>query len=281
MSRISKWFFGELIGTFILVFVGCGSVAGAVVMDWGLTGPTVAALWGAGLWLAISLTGPMSGAHLNPAITLAFTAYRGFPKKRILGYFAAQFLGAFAAAAALFVLFSSPIATYESDQNIVRGKVGSEATAMIFGEYFPNPSGKELTAERRSELGHGSAFLLEFLGTALLALIVFGFSSPRNRGTWLEKLTPLGIGIGLAVLIVFFGPLTMAGFNPARDLSPRIFSALVGWKAIPFQANGIGWLTVYVLAPILGALLGGGVAQLFGKLLGKLGAGQAKLAGEE
>jgi glycerol uptake facilitator protein len=51
----------------------------------------------------------------------------------------------------------------------------------------------------------------------------------------------------------------MACFNPARDLAPRLFSSLAGWGGVPFQANGLGWLTVYIIAPILGGLLGGGI----------------------
>jgi glycerol uptake facilitator protein len=259
MSRIPNWFWGEVLGTFILVFFGCGAVAGAVLMDWGLGGYQVAAIWGGGLSLAIFLTGGMSGAHLNPAITLAFTFYRGFPIARIPGYLAAQFLGAFLAAAVLFALFSSAITSYESSASIQRGQVGSEATAMVFGEYFPNPSGAPLTDEERAEVGHGRAFFLEVLGTALLAMIVFGFSAAR-ADCFVGKITPAGIGLGLAALIAIFGPLTMACFNPARDLSPRFFSALAGWGWYPFQVNGIGWFTVYVFAPCIGAVIGGGLA---------------------
>ncbi|OYU41825.1 MAG: hypothetical protein CFE44_27540 [Burkholderiales bacterium PBB4] len=55
----------------------------------------------------------------------------------------------------------------------------------------------------------------------------------------------------------------MACFNPARDLAPRVFSSMVGWGSVPFTANGSGWLTVYILAPIVGAILGGGLSRLF------------------
>jgi glycerol uptake facilitator protein len=64
------------------------------------------------------------------------------------------------------------------------------------------------------------------------------------------------------MLISLLGPLTMACFNPARDLGPRLFSSLAGWRTIPFTANGIGWLTVYILAPITGGLLGGAIYRL-------------------
>jgi glycerol uptake facilitator protein len=64
------------------------------------------------------------------------------------------------------------------------------------------------------------------------------------------------------MLISLLGPLTMACFNPARDLGPRLFSSLAGWHSIPFTANGTGWLTVYLIAPIVGGLMGGGIYRL-------------------
>jgi glycerol uptake facilitator protein len=64
------------------------------------------------------------------------------------------------------------------------------------------------------------------------------------------------------MLISLLGPLTMACFNPARDLGPRLFSSLAGWNTVPFTANGTGWFTVYILAPIIGGLLGGGIYRL-------------------
>jgi len=61
------------------------------------------------------------------------------------------------------------------------------------------------------------------------------------------------------MLISLLGPLTMACFNPARDFGPRLFSSFAGWRLVPFTANGMGWLTVYIIAPVLGGLAGGGI----------------------
>ena len=73
----------------------------------------------------------------------------------------------------------------------------------------------------------------------------------------------LAIGLTVTMLISLLGPLTMAGLNPARDLGPRLFSSVAGWGEVPFTANGIGWLTVYVIAPICGAWVGGGIYRWF------------------
>ena len=74
----------------------------------------------------------------------------------------------------------------------------------------------------------------------------------------IERLALL-LALTVTLLISLLGPLTMACFNPARDFAPRLFSSLAGWGAVPFQVNGAGWFTVYVCAPLLGGLLGGGV----------------------
>jgi glycerol uptake facilitator protein len=67
----------------------------------------------------------------------------------------------------------------------------------------------------------------------------------------------------VTIVISLLGPLTMACLNPARDLAPRIFSSLAGWGSVPFRVNGLGWLTVYIIAPIVGGLLGGGIYRVF------------------
>lgn len=140
-GRQLHWFPSEVLGTFILVLFGCGSVATAVTFGAPVGLFQVAIVWGLGLALAITLTGPHSGAHLNPAITVAFGLFTDFPKSRIGGYIVAQFIGALLAAATVYMLFGPAIAAFESAAGIVRGEAGSEASAMVFGEYYPNPGG--------------------------------------------------------------------------------------------------------------------------------------------
>lgn len=254
--RSSHWIVGEVLGTFLLVLFGCGSVATAVALDAQVGLFQVAIVWGFGLSLAILITGPLSGAHLNPAITLAMMAFRGFPANRGIGYIAAQFCGAFAAAVAIFLIYGGGIEHFESTHGIVRGETGSEASAMIFGEFYPNPNGAPLEADARERITRLHAWLAEFAGTALLALVVFAITDPRRRLVP-EKAIPFVIGLALTTLISLFAPVSMGGFNPARDLAPRIFSTFAGWGTLPFELNGSGWLVVYVIAPIAGALAGG------------------------
>jgi glycerol uptake facilitator protein len=249
-------FVGEVLGTFLLVFFGCGSVCTAVTTGAFVGVFQVAIVWGLGIATAIYLTGGLSGAHLNPAVTISLAVYRRFPTRKIGPYIAAQMLGAFLASAVLFVIFSNAIGSYEKAHGIVRGQPGSEASAMVFGEYFPNPAGKPLTDEARSIMPHWQAFAAEVIGTGVLLLVILGVTDERNV-SFPKILTAPAIGLTVTLLISILGPLTMACFNPARDLAPRIFSSLTGWGMVPFQANGAGWLTVYCIAPVIGGLLGG------------------------
>ena len=255
-NMIPRWALGEIVGTFLLIFLGCGAVAVAVAFDAFQGVFQVAMVWGVGLTVAIYLTQGHSQAHFNPAIPWAMVLFRKMDRKLALGYVACQFVGAFIAAACLFLIFRESLAVHENALGIVRGESGSEATAMVFGEFFPNPGGKPLSADANKTLSLGSAFLAEVLGTGLLAFAVLGFTSPELERK-LGPAVPLAIGGTLMVLICLFGPVTMACFNPARDLSPRVFSALAGWGALPFQSNGHGWWLVYILAPMCGSSVGG------------------------
>ena len=258
---LPPWLVGEALGTFLLVFFGCGSVAAAVLTGAQVGIFQVAIVWGLGIATAIYLTSSLSGAHLNPALTIAFAVWREFPWKAVPRYIMAQFVGAFAASTVLYALFYGPLKAYEAAHGLVRGRAGSEATAMIFGEYFPNPNGRPLTLPLRLTVSPGTAFLAEGLGTAILALVVFGCIDPKNRSRP-HGLVPVTIGLTVTLLISILGPLTMAALNPARDLAPRLFSFFAGWGPIAFATNGTGWFTVYLLAPILGALAGGGFYRL-------------------
>ena len=260
-SRIT-WITGEFLGTFLMVFFGCGSVAAAVTTGAQVGVFQVAIVWGIAIATAIYVCGSLSGAHLNPAVTLSMSVWGGFPKSRVLPYILVQLAAAFFAAWVLYLIFGSAISQFESLNGIVRGQHGSESSAMIFGEFFPNPGGRALGDPERMRMPHGGAIFAEFIGTAILVLVIHAVVDEKNR-TQPGILTALTIGLTVTILISLLAPLTMAGFNPARDLGPRLFSSLAGWGSVPFTTNGIGWLTVYILAPMAGGLLGGGIYTLF------------------
>jgi len=262
IPRIPAWVVGEFFGTFLLVFFGCGSVAAAVLTGAQVGIFQVAIVWGLGIATAIYLTGGLSGAHLNPAVTLALATAEGFPRRRVPGYLLMQWLGAFAASAVLYAVFAGPLRVFEETHGIVRGSAGSEASAMIFGEFYPNPGGRPFTRISAALISPATAFFVEALGTGILVLVILSVTNDRNP-TRPGVLTAATIGLTITMLISLLGPLTMAGFNPARDFAPRVFSALAGWGGVVFTTNGSGWFTVYIVAPIVGGQAGALIYRLF------------------
>ncbi len=257
----------ECIGTFMLVFFGVGSVhtatlCGAQVGLW-----QIAIVWGLVIAFAIFITGTVSGGHLNPAMTLAFAVRRGLPWREVVPYWTGQFTGAFCAAAVVFVLFSPMLKAYEESKGVVRGEPGSVVTARCYGEYYSSPDStvsKEIPwtesawQEQAKLVPQGIAFCAEMFGTAVLALVVFALIDHRNHARPAAHMVPLFIGLTISMLISVLAPLTQAGFNPARDFGPRLFAYFAGWgnTAIP-GPNGIGFLTVYIIAPFCGGIIGG------------------------
>lgn len=261
-KRIAQLYLAEFIGTFILVFFGVGAVHAVVLTgaQSGLWG--VALVWGVAISMAIYALGALSGAHLNPALTLAFAAWRGFPRRRVIPYILAQLAGAFAAAATLYVLFHGFLEHFEAVHKLVRGGAGSELSAQVYGEYFPNPGIRAALKASDGVITLPVAMLAEALGTAFLAFFVFAVTDERHaerlRGSFAAPL----IGLMAALIIAVVAPLTQAGLNPARDFGPRLFAYLMGWGRVAIPGPRGGFFMVYILAPIVGGMSGGAVYEL-------------------
>jgi MIP family channel proteins len=173
----------EALGTLLLVVVGCGAVM-ADASGGGLGTVGISLAFGGVVTVLGYTLGPTSGAHLNPAVTLALAARGRFPHRRVLPYVAAQALGA-TLGAAILLLALGPVA-------------GLGATRLLRGT---TPAG---------------GFLLEGAATFLLvAAVLAATRAPRGWGPALP-----GLAVGLGALVV--GPLTMAGMNPARSLGPAL-----------------------------------------------------------
>jgi glycerol uptake facilitator protein len=160
---------------------------------------------------------------------------------------AGQFLGAFVAGLLIYFLFSDSISAFEAAHGIVRGSADSAVSARMFGEYYAISN-------------HGTwsdmikAMSVEGMGTFLLVFLIFSLTEGCNLGRPHDNLAPLFIGLTVTSLICLLAPLTQAGFNPARDLGPRMVALIFGWRnaAMPDAMGGFIW--VYVLAPIVGAM---------------------------
>jgi len=241
---------GELLGTFVMVLFGIGSVAVTILFDGYQSILQIALAWGIAVTLAIYLTRHLSNAHLNPAVTIAMVVSKRMPANKIVPYILAQFLGAFCAGLVLYLLFNPSIVAFESTNEILRGSPESVATAKMFGEFYTQAGSAAIVSLPL-------AIFAEGFGTFLLLLFIFGFTEGSNVGRPHHTMAPVFIGITVSIIICLIAPLTQCGINPARDLGPRLVAWMMGWgsAAFPDQVGGFFW--VYILAPIAGAVTAG------------------------
>jgi glycerol uptake facilitator protein len=265
MSPQARWrattvgeYGSEFLGTFVLIMFGDGVVAmtvaalnqsgrGAEIFaasgDWLL----IAFGWGIGVALAVYVAGGISGAHINPAVTLALAVFRGFPWRKVPGYMAAQVLGAFVAAALLYLNYKQAINSFEAAKHISRGEANSVPTFSIFATF---PAGYYSNA--------AGPFLDELIGTALLVGIVVALIDEFNPGPK-ANLAPLLIGLLVFAIGMSFGANSGYAINPARDLGPRVFAWIQGWGdiAVPGDYGNVNsYMWIPIVAPLLGGLVG-------------------------
>eukprot|EP00002_Diphylleia_rotans_P019881 TRINITY_DN3843_c0_g1_i3.p1 TRINITY_DN3843_c0_g1~~TRINITY_DN3843_c0_g1_i3.p1 ORF type:complete len:319 (+),score=49.86 TRINITY_DN3843_c0_g1_i3:43-999(+) len=253
----------EFVGTFFVVHMGCAAVAMAVTVDAFSGLFQVAIIWGLAVAVAIHMTSTVSGAHLNPAVSLALTIFRpeDFSRDKLIPYWISQLVGGIMAGLVNFIIYSEHISHYENENEIERGTDDSIRSAMMFGEYFPNPGFDDGTVAYDSLVGTLRAFLVEAWGTAILVYVIFALTDKRNSSISTGDFTPYLIGMTVTLLICIYAPITQAGWNPARDFGPRIVAAIAGWgsAAIPGPHGGF-W--VYIFGPMLGGVVGGGLYQI-------------------
>jgi len=201
---------------------------------------------GLGVGLALMSTVAVSGAHLNPAVSLTLALLRGdkFPARELPAYAASQFLGGFVGSAIVFASLGGVLLRQDELRGIKPGDAASVTTAAAFGDYF------------HADLEPLGAFAVEALGTGILMFMIFAVTDERNAGRPTSGAGPFVVGMTVTVIISLFAPLTMAGLNPARDFGPRIVAILAGYgqMALPGPRGGF-W--AYLLGPCFGAPIGG------------------------
>eukprot|EP00418_Pyrodinium_bahamense_P019271 CAMPEP_0179128050 /NCGR_PEP_ID=MMETSP0796-20121207/60692_1 /TAXON_ID=73915 /ORGANISM="Pyrodinium bahamense, Strain pbaha01" /LENGTH=501 /DNA_ID=CAMNT_0020826873 /DNA_START=58 /DNA_END=1563 /DNA_ORIENTATION=+ len=252
----------EAWGTGFIVIFGVGSVCSAVTSG-DLKGLwQVAVVWGFGVGLAIYCTASVSGAHLNPAVSLALAIWRSadFPRWKLGPYIFAQMFGSVVAAFINLAMFGEYFAKYDKANGVQRGDPGSVYSARAFGEYFPNPGPfaaewGDGTRDSGDMIEHPAhAFLVEAWGTFVLMFVILCLTDGKQAALKQKEMVPFLIGFCVACLISVYAPLTQAGWNPARDFGPRLVAWMVGYGsvAIPGPRGGF-W--VFILGPLVGAPL--------------------------
>lgn len=241
---------GEFLGTFVILAFG-NAVVAQNVLSKGANGSYLAInlAWGLGVTMAVYVSAGASGAHLNPAVTIALAARRDFAWARVLPYCAAQILGAFSGAATVFLVYRDAFNAYDKG---IREVAGELATAGIFATY-PAPF-----------LSHFSGLIDQIVGTAILLLVIRALGDNRNTAPT-GNLGPLLIGCLVIVIGMCFGFNCGYAINPARDLGPRLFTMIGGWGTGVFTANNY-WFWVPIVGPIVGGILG---ATVYDVLIGK------------
>lgn len=245
---LKREFLGEVLGTFIIVLFGCGSVATSILFDAYQGILQIAMVWGIGVTLAIYLTRHLSCAHLNPAVSIAMVISKRMKAGKLAVYLVAQLTGAILAGLAIYLLFGPSIALFENAHGIVRGTPESVNTAKIFGEYY---QGSGSTAVVSMPL----AMAAEAFGTFLLLIMIFSLTEGCNVGRPDNAITPVFIGLSVSSVICLIAPLTQAGLNPARDFGPRMIAWAAGWGKAAFPDMDGGFFLVYILSPVLGGLI--------------------------
>jgi MIP family channel proteins len=207
---------GEVVGTFLLVFIGCGAIA-TFTEQAGKGNPDLLAIalaWGFAVLAVVYAFGHVSGAHVNPSVTIGLAVTRKFPWAAVPAYLAAQFVGAVLAALAVWAVF---------------GDKGRDAP-LLLGATVPGDG-----------YSTGVVFLAEVLITFILLIVVMATATDDRAES---PAVGLGVGLTVAAAILVAGPVSGASLNPARSLGPMIVAG-----EFPVWA-------VYVAGPLVGAVLG-------------------------
>ncbi|GAA4393222.1 MIP/aquaporin family protein [Tsukamurella soli] len=235
----------EFAGTAILILFGVAVVA-QVVTGKGTLGDhdSISWAWGFGVMLGIYTAGRISGAHLNPAVTLAMAVFRGFEWRKVLPYAVAQFLGAFVAALIVRWVYGDVLTSVDPHHTF--------ATQGVFSTMPGNGS---------LPVSFSTAFADQVVGTAILLFLVMALTDVRNNSpiTWFAP-----VAIALVVVAIGMAWGTNAGYaiNPARDLGPRVASFITGYHTA-FRAPGGGYyFWIPLVAPLIGGVVGAGAYRL-------------------
>jgi len=228
----------EVIGTAILLFFGTSVVANIVVVNANLDWWGLSLIWGLGVTMAIYITGGVSGAHINPAVTVGLASVGDFPWKKVFPFIISQITGAFLGAGATYFIYS--------DQFVEKTTANMTVFHTIAMENITNPK----------------AMMIELILTALLVMGVMAMTEPLNTSSPKGLGAAISVGLLVAGIGAAAGKLTGFAINPARDFGPKLFTALAGWGAAPFTAHNF-YFWVPIVGPLIGGVLGAVVYKKF------------------
>jgi glycerol uptake facilitator protein len=242
---------GEFLGTALLVTLGDGVVAAAVLMGKQADWIVITTGWGLAVALSVYAVGRLSGAHLNPAVSLALAVRGDFPYGRVLPYCLAQLAGGFVGAIVVYVEYYSAFAKFAEKEHVVIGQLvqgrlpdPAAGGAGVFTTFPAYPS------------VWGNVFS-EVLATAVLLFGIRALTDRRNAAP-VGYIEPLLIGALVWAIGLSLGGPTGYAINPARDLGPRLAAAMLGWGMAVFQSHA-WYFWIPIVAPLVGGIVGASV----------------------
>ena len=270
MFRVDKKeFFAEFLGTLVLMVFGLAVNAQVNLGDqqYG-TYLSINLGWGLAVVFGVYVAGGVTGAHINPAVTIAMACRRALPWNRVVPFIAAQMLGAFVASAIVYGVYYEQIQNIEAVEaagsEVFRGDDGPRqagkssdkashhtmATAGIFGTYPRSFSNLD-----PETISNWTGLLDQIVGTAILLLVICAVGDGRNLAPQ-SNIGPMVVGALVLMIGLSFGSNCGYAINPARDLSPRLFTYVAGWGSQVFKDPNTLWYLVPVVGPIIGGILG-------------------------
>ncbi|MEE6457802.1 hypothetical protein FKM82_000039 [Ascaphus truei] len=237
----------ELLATFVMMMFGLASVAQVVLgnKEFGQY-LSINLSFGIGVTMGIHVAGGVSGAHMNCAVSLTNCILGKLHWGKLPVYVLAQMMGSFLAAAVVYCLYYDALFNYCGGNFTVTGPL---ATASIFSTY------------PQSYLSTAGGFLDQVIGTAVLLLCLLAIHDKKNNAA-LDGTQAVVAGLLVTVIGMSMGMNSGYAINPARDLAPRIFTAIAGWGVEVFRAGNY-WFWIPVVAPLVGGLTGAFLYKLF------------------
>jgi glycerol uptake facilitator protein len=238
---------GEIFGTFVLILLGDGVVANvglaprlnSLAYNWN----TITIGWAFAVIVAVYISGGVSGAHLNPAVTLALAVKRGFAWGKVAPFMIAQVLGAFLGAAGVYLVYNNGLVSAGMPNVWCTGPGSTFGSAFWGGPVGPSTGTYSLL----------NCFVAEIVGTMVLLWGILASGDSKNLGL-MHNLGPFLVGgTVLAVGLSLGGPSGYA-INPARDFGPRLFGTIVGTTGL--WSPDFYWLIVPIIGPLVGGVIG-------------------------
>jgi len=237
-------YLSEFLSTYIMLTIGIGIVIQLTLVHPNLSsGFAIGWLtWGLAVMCGIYVAGGISGAHMNPSVTLALAVHGRFPYRKVPGYILTQVAAAFATAAVLYALYYSEFQAMDPTHTVT----GANASSIAF---YTNPTkGRSIWQD----------FFGEAFATMMLLIVIFATGISDNEAKPVNGLAALAVGLTVTGVGIATGAYAL---NPARDIGPRIFTAMVYGGGV-FTVGGF-YFFVPLIAPFVGAVLGGLIHDVF------------------